>query len=264
MPYNPTATFVATIRTVINGEPGSADTFNRPTEDLDSRTLYLKAQRDAHASSIGSLQSAVTALQNYDANLSAEMIGWPGTDHISTGQAANVAEAIELAATLGGGGGGANVVIRTGVTSLSGATVVHNIGNIDHATAVTISTQAPITAEQAAGIGEFYVVRGANEDVVYTTGNVAGVMFDFIASENPGSGTVNSGSATFSASTGTVITHNIGNVNHRFVVSISDTSLQSADAVASVGAVYIVRGAMTDTVYNTGTNNTLKFDYIIS
>lgn len=271
MPYNPTATFVASVQVIIDGEQGDADVFNRPIENLDSRTLFLKSQQegirtdlDDHIVTFGNLVTAHNNLASSVGELDAADISFDGTPTIPS--ATSVADAIEQAAQLGNGGGGAagDVIIRYGSTLIAGTEITHNLGNSDHAATVTISTLGSMTVDQAANVGDLFIVKGANSDMVYMTGAEEGVLFDYLASENPGSGSILSGVGTFSSHAGTVITHNLGNANHRTVIQISDTSLPDVKDVAYVGGIYIVRGENADTVYNSGKNASLKFDYIIS
>ena len=276
MSYNPTVTFVADILELANGEPGEADVFNRPIEQLDSRTLYLKQEIEANdgelaaiysslgtaISDIGILTSDISALSDDLTNLSAESIAWPGSATIPS--ASDLAAAVELAAQSGGGGGGTTVTVRFGATTLAGTVITHNLGDTNHAVSIQLATIATMTPEQAANVGEFYVVRGANADTVYSTGGLEGILFDYTATPFATSGTILAGTATFGSLTGTLITHNLGNDVHSTQVLPSDTSAIAASDAANIGATYIVRGVNSDTIYNTGPNNTVPFTYIIS
>lgn len=271
MPYNPTATFVANVLPVNNGELGNEDVFNRPVQNLDSRTLYLKQEVVANDADILALGNSLSALSLDFSNLVAEVgaltsddIEWSGSNTIPAG--GTVTEAVELAASLGGGGGGpaGALILRYGLTSLAGTVINHSIGSVEHAVSLILSTTGAITAAQAASIGELYVVRGVNEDTVYMTGSLDGQFFDYMASRNNGSGSVVFGSGTFNGLAGANVIHNLGTDVHKVSINISqDTAIAAADA-AAVGAIYVVRGPDIDVVYNTGSNVTLGFDFIVS
>jgi hypothetical protein len=63
MPYNPVATFVASIRILVDDELGSEENFGRPIEDLDSRTLYLNAAKPAAWSALSALVDSIVIVQ---------------------------------------------------------------------------------------------------------------------------------------------------------------------------------------------------------
>ena len=270
MPYNPTATYVATVRIIANGEEGEADVFNRPTEDLDSRTAYLKAHMDTaegtlgfQASAISDLQGDISALNDALANLDSDSIAWPGSATIPN--AASLTAAVELAATLGGGGGGGALTIRFGATAPGGTTIVHNLGDANHAVDVNLATISTLTSQEAAAVGDLYVVRGVNEDVVYNTGSATGVLFDYVAAPYAASGVVLAGTAVFAGvGSSTEIVHNLGNSTHAVALSICSASAITEEDAASIGAYHVIKGANSDFVYNSGLNNSTPFTYIIS
>lgn len=72
-------------------------------------------------------------------------------------------------------------VTGSGTFSIAGTTIVHNLGTSDHYVSVTPAGTANYVRRDIAALGEIYVEKGSNSDVVYKTGGPRsdGIAFDW-------------------------------------------------------------------------------------
>ena len=72
-------------------------------------------------------------------------------------------------------------LMGNGVFSLSGTTITHNLGDLDHYVSVTPAGSSIFNKRTVAAIGEIFVEKGTNQDTVWITGGprAEGMGFDW-------------------------------------------------------------------------------------
>jgi hypothetical protein len=188
-----------------------------------------------------------------------------------------------------------------GLFSISGSTVSHGLGTLDHYLSVIPAGVGSFNEYEVASVGNTYIQLGLNEDVVWNTGGemAEGIQFFWEA-------TTTSTYSILAASTqdlltlsgsllsyfeslvttvsghiptvslngnifgtgsfyygGAAITHNLGTTSHYVCVTPADTGGFNELLIASIGEVYVQKGLDQDIVYHTGGEgvNGVKFDW---
>lgn len=92
--------------------------------------------------------------------------------------------------------------------------------------------------------------------VTFTSGRELDENITFIKIRSASGSSAITGSDTFNSTTGRTITHNKGNATHATLVT------PAADPGGFLGEVWVVKGANTDTIFNSGTATT-AFDWAV-
>jgi hypothetical protein len=191
-------------------------------------------------------------------------------------------------------------VLGQSIFSVSGTSITHNLNNLDHFLTVIPAGTDPFNEYAIASVGNVYIQLGVNTDIVWNTGGAGaeGIQFFWDASTETSfitaastndlltlsgsliayfdnllttvSGTIPTvvasgivmGTGEFDYS-GYAIIHNLGTTSH--YVSVTPADLVDFDEllIASIGEIYVKKGANQDTVYHTGGEvaNGVKFDW---